>query len=238
MKAIQIYWSTSKYLIYTFQGLSTNRYGICLDYSPDLSLSDVLSQLTRNVMLQYGNLDMLYSVFIHHNECFTRDHEFPSWVPDWRNHKFRDYSHKVRAGVQLWEISFSFLLDEQGRKGRVLQAYGLQHGILQCFLKERTHEYNTHERYLAFMADIGRVKVWGKAEVGDEIWVMHGSHYPYLFRQHGLYRKLVGQVEYQDSLEGDSMFRDCCTDATHRLTSKVHGLLDESPCMLETIRIC
>jgi hypothetical protein len=71
-------------LIYAFLGLSTNRFGICPNYSITVSLSDICSHLARNVMMHYGHLNMLQSSYIPEDMRFTRDPCFPSWVRDYR----------------------------------------------------------------------------------------------------------------------------------------------------------
>jgi hypothetical protein len=70
--------SDSRDLIYAFLDLSTNRFGICPDYSMTVSLSDICSHLARNMMMHYGRLDMLQSSYIPEDMRSTRDPCFPS----------------------------------------------------------------------------------------------------------------------------------------------------------------
>jgi hypothetical protein len=70
-------------LIYAFLGFSDHGYGVYPDYSQDISLQDVLTQLARNVISQDNSLDILENAYLTRYKKIGPD--VPSWVPDWRN---------------------------------------------------------------------------------------------------------------------------------------------------------
>jgi hypothetical protein len=96
--------------IYAFLHLSTNRFGICPDYSITTLLSDVCFQLARNLMMHYSHLNILRSSYLPENMHFTRDPCFMSWVRDYRQSR-NDETRLDYKDIHKLDASFSFPVD-------------------------------------------------------------------------------------------------------------------------------
>jgi hypothetical protein len=97
-------------------------------------------------------------------------------------------------------ISFSFPLDGDGRKNRVIQA----RGVLQSALGNKVEykifgdikDLGTNRN---FVAGKEWVHVTDRVDAGDEVWFLHGSCIPLLFRQRGRFQELIDTVQYLGS---------------------------------------
>jgi hypothetical protein len=242
--------SEPKDLIYAFLSLSPNRFGIWPDYSITISLNDVCSQLARNVMMHYGHLNMLQSCSLPEDTRFSRDPCFPSWVRDYRI-IHQDHSGETRWGhrdIPKPEISFSFPLDVYGRKNRVLQAHGVLQSALgnnvECDFFWIRKDPGTNRN---FVAGEDWVHVEGRGDAGDEVWFLHGSCIPLLFRKHGRYHEFIGTVRYRGSSrlimtqrnnQKPRMMINYHKKRVGDLLAEVHELFDEGSRKLQTIKIC
>jgi hypothetical protein len=135
-----------------------------------------------------------------------------------------------------------------GRKNRVIQAQG----ILQSAL-----ENNVEPKIFGDVEDLGTnrnfvvggdwVYVLGRVDAGDEVWFLHESCVPLLFRRRGRYHELSGTVRYCGLSKLSTTQRNVqiivCMDKYHEervrdLLEDVHRRFDKSPSELQTISIC
>jgi hypothetical protein len=68
-------------LRYAYLGLSGNNYGIQPYYSDDISIEDILVDLSRGIHRQHVGLNTFYQALLYRGR---KDPKIPSWVTDWR----------------------------------------------------------------------------------------------------------------------------------------------------------
>jgi hypothetical protein len=135
-----------------------------------------------------------------------------------------------------------------GRKNRVLQAHGVLQSALgnnvECKIFGDIKDLGTNRN---FVAGEDWVYVTGRVDAGDEVWFLHGSCVPLLFRQRGRYHELIGTIRYRGSSTLSMKQRNAQDivsmgiyheERVKGLLEEVHRLFDKSPSELQTISIC
>jgi len=195
-------------LIYAFLGLSEHSYGLYPDYSLNITLPDVLIQLARNIISHDKNLNFLDMTCRTHHE--KMDPNVPSWVPDWRNMpRFQACRDIVKDQKTRTSTSISFLPNEKGRQGRILQVRGVCRDVLISEMEAWPRQF------LSATGD--KIPVLGMVGVNDEVWMLDGANILLILRRQGHYHRLVGEVLVNIS---ELSKIDFLADETTRLVAK------------------
>ncbi|KAF4446663.1 hypothetical protein F53441_9704 [Fusarium austroafricanum] len=172
--------------VFALLGLAHPGYNIEPNYDSSNTISEVLIDTAKRIILFEGNLDILsYAIRLKRAEMS----DLPSWVPDWaspESHRpfighSEDYSEEQRN-----QSKNDILRSVRGLLVDVLKEPGAS-PFFSFFTYEDSITNNMFEVYCPF----------GTME-GDEIWLLEGSWGPYLLRPvrggYGGYR-LVGEIQ-------------------------------------------
>ncbi|KAK1757740.1 heterokaryon incompatibility protein-domain-containing protein [Echria macrotheca] len=215
--------SDSRDLVYALLGISNHDYGLYPDYSPGVTLEDIVCQLARNVISHNKSLDVLTMAYWNSSTASV-----PSWVPDLRSYSLFRSGRPIEQNTQFNAAVFSpsFHSDGKGRKDRVLRVQGVRHEVLRRKIKSKWTR--------KFLSTTGEgLRIMGLAQEGDEIWMLHGSSTVFILREKDKqHYEIVGAVPYPDEILDAAPLR------LHRLRQDINRLVESNDPKVEFINLC
>jgi hypothetical protein len=189
--------SDSRDHVYAFLGIARDNYGLVIDYSPQTTLEEVFTEMTRKIISHDGLLEVLYQKDVRAHGTSIR---LPSWVPDWASEPSIFYVKpkpdtmytRVRWPGSVADASFV-------EGGTVLEISGL---LVDTLTREDV-EPNTSKSNLVLQTVRGyRVKTSCAASAGDELWILYGGLHLYVLRRQGLAFELINEAAIIDEPGG------------------------------------
>tara|TARA_R110002003_G_scaffold104_19_gene8339 strand:- start:21124 stop:22065 length:942 start_codon:yes stop_codon:yes gene_type:complete len=183
--------------VYAFLGIAHDNYGLVIDYSPQTTLEEVFTEMTRKIISHDRRLRVLYQKDVRAHGTSIR---LPSWVPDWASKpsgfrlqtKLDTMYTRVRWPGSVADASFF-------EGGTVLEISGL----LVDTLTAEDVEPETSESYLIFQTVRGyRVETSCAASAGDELWILYGGRDPFVLRRQGPAFELINEAAIIDEPGG------------------------------------
>jgi hypothetical protein len=206
--------------VYAFLGLADPKYNITTNYREEYTPHMLMADVAREIVLMDNRLDILDLVTV----MVGGEHSFclPSWVPDFLNGTNSrakatrtslhgdDLLSKFKAGA--YEAHAEFTVEENDHSRMMLIAHGVPVGRIEALPSE--NDYNEWRLYHTDEGDL--VITAATAQLGDEIWVLHGANSVYILRSGSDRYYFVGEASLWTENSEDAEFN------YNHITSKLH----------------
>jgi hypothetical protein len=172
--------------IFAFLGLSHSTYGIVPDYSPANTISRVLIETAKKIILHDNNLEILSYVEPVRSQCAA----LPSWVPDWTQNDSKKLPTMIENSSTLFQASkgkkANVRFEENTVGHPILKVWGVLLDTLESDVTTSDGSLGVNELRIFRTHQAYRVGFTCHAQVGDEVWILYGSNIPFVLRGLGL----------------------------------------------------
>jgi hypothetical protein len=197
--------------IYAFLGLTSNIYGLMVDYSTKNSPGVLYTQLARRMVEKNKNLAIFSHVGTNNRQRLIG---LPSWVPGW-SCRFEDWTFHINDigsdnnRIPCWGDAFEPWTNDNFR---ALQLHGI---CLDTVVVGDTKTFAGNRQRVSFSTSEGRTieDYSGILIFGDEFWALHGADNPVVLRPHGASFEFIALDRYSRLLNS----LDTAQHATMRL---------------------
>lgn len=176
-------------LIFALLGISNHSYGLRPDYSPHVSIIDVLCRLTRNIIEHNCILEILDCAYARAPKPANVSERIPSWIPAMH------YEGGIRPSALLKKqkqgaLGVNILVADGGGYNHILKLKGVR---CDTFPREpgTSSPLQGNDAALASSLDGFDDK---KSTMQQEIWLLSGGTRPFVFEKQGENHKLISQL--------------------------------------------